>query len=317
LPQADGTTVPALVQNNKTGLIFMFDRRTGEPLVPIVERPVPQTGAVPGERLSPTQPFPQGMPAIGPQGFRPADAWGFTFIDKWLCRRKVRQHYHGTTFIPPSEKGTVFSPSVGGGPNWGGGAYDPQSHIMVVPSNRVPTIVTLIKRENAELKASQSIETMGAMIFRNDGSPYVPKVEPLLSAFNAPCSAPPWAALTAVDLVKREVVWEVPLGSIEKLLPFKPFWNMDLEYGTPGAGGLLVTGGGLVFIGYTLDDLFRAFDVKTGKVLWKADLPAGGNGVPVTYEVDGEQYVVIPAGGHSMYGATMGDAVVAFKLKKP
>lgn len=316
LPQADGTTVAALVQNNKTGLIFVFDRATGNPLVPVAERPVPQTDAVKGEQLSPTQPFPEGMPALAPQGFSPDDTAGFMLIDKWLCSRKVKQFNHGAMYLPPSEKGTVFSPSVGGGPNWGGGAYDPASHIMVVPSNRVPTIVTLIPREKAELKESQAIEAGGAMIFRNDGSPYVPKVEPVLSIFGAPCSAPPWAALTAVDLVKRKIVWEVPLGSIEKMLPFSPPWDMDLDYGTPGAGGLLITAGGLVFIGYTLDDMLRAFDVRTGKVLWQADLPAAGVGVPVTYEIGGEQYIVIPAGGHTMYQSTMGDSVVAFKLKR-
>ncbi|HEY5760007.1 MAG TPA: pyrroloquinoline quinone-dependent dehydrogenase [Steroidobacter sp.] len=316
LPQADGTVVPALVQNNKTGLIFVFNRATGQPLVPIVERAVPQVGAVPGEKLSPTQPFPQGMPVLASQGFTPDDAWGFTFIDKWLCRRKVAALNHGPIFTPPSEKGTIFSPSPGGGPNWGGGAFDPASHIMVVASNRVPAVMTLIPRDKAELKATQEIETGGPMIFPNEGGKYVPKLEPLLSALGAPCSAPPWSVLTAVDLVERKIVWQAPLGSIEKMMPVKLPWEMDLEYGTPGAGGLLVTAGGLVFIGYTLDDMIRAFDVRTGKVLWKANLPAAGVGVPVTYEVGGEQYVVIPAGGHSMYGSTMGDSVMAYKLKR-
>jgi quinoprotein glucose dehydrogenase len=316
LPQADGTVVPALVQNNKTGLIFVFNRATGQPLVPIVERAVPQVGAVPSEKLSPTQPFPVGMPVLASQGFSPDDAWGFTFIDKWLCRRKIAALNYGPIYTPPSEKGTIFAPSPGGGPNWGGGAYDPASHIMVVASNRVPAVMTLIPRDKAELKATQEIETGGPMIFPNEGSKYVPKLEPLLSALGAPCSAPPWAALIAVDLVERKIVWQVPLGSIEKMMPVHVPWEMDLEYGTPGAGGLLVTAGGLVFIGYTLDDMIRAFDIRTGKVLWKANLPAAGVGVPVTYEVGGEQYVVIPAGGHSMYGSTMGDSVMAYKLKR-
>ncbi|HMN45858.1 MAG TPA: pyrroloquinoline quinone-dependent dehydrogenase [Povalibacter sp.] len=316
LPQADGSTVPALVQNNKTGLIFMFDRATGRPLVPIVERPVPQTNTVAGEKLSPTQPFPEGMPAVAPQGFSPDDAWGFTFFDRWLCRRRIEERNYGPIFTPPSEKGTIFSPSMGGGPNWGGGAYDPASNIMVVPSNRVPAIITLVPRDKAELKASQAIEAGGPMIFPDAGSPFVPKIEPLLSPLGAPCSAPPWAALTAVDLVQRKIVWEAPLGSIENMMPFSPPWDMDFDLGTPGAGGLLVTGGGLVFIGYTLDNMLRAFDIRTGKVLWKAPLPAAGVGVPVTYEAGGEQYVVIPAGGHSMYQSTMGDSVVAYKLKR-
>ncbi len=315
LPQPGGGTVPALVQNNKTGLIFLFNRATGEPLVPVVERPVPTQIAVSGEKPSPTQPIPLGMPTLAPQGFSPDSAWGFTAIDRWLCRRKIEQHNYGAAFSPPSIEGTIFSPSVGGGPNWGGGAYDPGSHIMVVPSNRVPTIVSLIPRAEAKLKKSQSIEAGGPMVFPNTGSPYVPKIEPLLSPLGAPCSAPPWAALTAVDLVTHKIVWEVPLGSIKKMMPITPPSSMDLELGTPGAGGPLVTAGGLVFIGYTLDDTVRAFDLHTGKVLWSADLPAAGVGVPVTYEAGGEQYIVVPAGGHSMYQSTMGDAVVAYKLK--
>lgn len=314
-PQADGTVVPALVQNNKTGLIFAFNRATGEALVPIVERPVPQVGTVAGEKLSPTQPFPEGMPALAPQGFTPDDAWGFTFIDQWLCRRKVEALNYGPMYTPPSEQGTIFSPSPGGGPNWGGGAYDPASHLMVVASNRVPTVISLVPRDKAELKATQEIELGGPMMFPNAGSKYLFKLEPLLSPLGAPCSAPPWSTLIAVDLVARKIAWQVPLGSIEKMMPVTLPWEMDLEYGTPGAGGLLVTAGGLVFIGYTLDDMIRAFDVRTGKVLWKANLPAAGVGVPVTYEVGGEQYVVIPAGGHSMYGTTMGDSVMAYKLK--
>jgi quinoprotein glucose dehydrogenase len=316
LPQPNGSKIPALVQNNKTGLIFVFDRATGKPLVPIVERNVPQSNAVAGEKLSPTQPFPEGMPTLTPQSFSPDDVWGFTFIDKWLCRRKVEQHNYGTIYTPPSERGTVFSPSVGGGPNWGGGAFDPGTNVMIVPSNRVPTIISLVPRAEAKLSPSQAIDTSGTMMFADEGSPFVPKIEALVSPLGAPCSAPPWAALTAVDLVQRKIMWEVPLGSIESMMPMTPPWEMDFELGTPGAGGLLVTSGGLVFIGYSLDNMFRAFDVRTGKVLWKAPLPAAGVGVPVTYEAGGTQYVVIPAGGHTMYRSTTGDAVVAYRLKR-
>lgn len=306
-----GALVPALVQNTKTGLIYVLNRETGKPLVPVEERPVPQAGKVQGEELSPTQPFTVGMPTLAPQDFSLDDMWGFTPIDRWLCKDKFADRLFGPIYTPPSEKGTVVSPAVAGGPNWGGGAYDPESHIMVVPSNRVPTIVTLTPRENVQLDEGPSIEGRAAMTFPVAGSPYVPTVEPLLSPLGAPCSEPPWAALTAVDLVKREIVWEVPLGSLEKLLPLPIPW----ELGTPGAGGPLITAGGLVFIGYTLDDSFRAFDLLTGEVIWKTDLPAPGTSIPVTYEAGGEQYVVIPAGGHSMYGTTMSDSVMAYKIR--
>ena len=231
---------------------------------------------------------------------------GFTFIDRWNCEDRIEELNYGPIYMPPSEKGTIMSPASGGGPNWGSGGYDPISKIMVVPSNRVPLVITMVPNEGEPEAAAekQAIETRGSMIFPNKGAPYKAKVEALLSNFGAPCSEPPWAALTAVDMEKREIVWEVPLGDIRKFTPF----SMEVELGTPGAGGPLVTAGGLVFIGYTLDDVFRAFDLHTGEVLWETDLPAAGTAVPVTYEVNGEQYVVIPAGGHSMLWLDHGDA---------
>lgn len=313
----DGTVVPALVQNNKTGLIFVFNRATGEPLVPIEERPVPQKGKVAGEVLSPTQPFPVGMPKLVQHGFGPDDAWGFTPIDRWLCKRKIESLNYGPSFTPPSLQGTIFSPSVGGGPNWGGGAYDPDSGLMVVPSNRVPVVVKLVPMAQVPPGAGDKIELGGPMTFPAQGSPYAYQVQPLLSVLGAPCSAPPWATLTAVDVVKKKIAWEVPLGSIENMMPMKPPASLfDPNLGTPGAGGPLVTAGGLVFIGYTLDNALRAFDLHTGKVLWKGDLPAAGTAVPVTYEQNGQQFVVITAGGHTMYGSTTGDSVVAYRLKR-
>ncbi len=314
----NGKTVPALVQNTKMGLVFVFDRATGEPLVPIVEKPVPQAGAVGNEVLSPTQPFPEGMPSLMPLEFSPDDAWGFTFIDRWLCKREIKKYDYGPIYTPISERGTIVVPSVGGGPNWGGGSYDPASGVMVVPTNRVPVVVRLIATDTATKSGEFSLESRGAaMSFKMDDSPYIFEVAPLLSPLGSPCSAPPWAALTAINIIDKKIVWEVPLGSIDKLMPMKPpaFLNFNTRLGTPGAGGPLVTAGGLVFIGYTLDDTFRAFDLNTGKTLWEADLPAAGTGVPVTYEVNGEQYVVIPAGGHTMYQSTMGDSVMAYKLK--
>jgi quinoprotein glucose dehydrogenase len=306
----NGKMVPALVQNTKMGLIFVFDRATGAPLVPVVERPVPQSPRLGGEVLSATQPFPVGMPTLVQPGFTPDDVWGFTFYDKHQCRNKAEQHVYGPIYTPVTEQGTIVYPAVGGGANWGGGGYDPASHVMVVPTNRVPTIVAMVPKSKAAPVENNKVEGRAMMSFSMPDSPFVIQVEPLLSSFGVPCSTPPWAALTAVDIVNKKLVWDVPLGSIKKMahIPFN--WYL----GTPGAGGPLVTAGGLVFIGYTLDDTLRAFDLKTGQILWETDLPAAGTSVPVTYEVNGEQYVVIPAGGHTMYASTMGDSVVAYKL---
>lgn len=315
---SNGSMVPALVQNTKMGIVFIFNRATGEPLVPIEERPVPQTGKVEGEVLSPTQPFPVGMPNLVKHGFSPDDAWGFSPIDKWLCKRDIEKLNYGPIYTPPSEKGTIFSPSAGGGPNWGGGAYDPDSHVMIVPSNRVPVILTLTPREKMKPEEFNGSGVEGMKFtFDVKGSKYIPSIRPMLSVFGAPCSAPPWAGLTAIDIVNKKIVWDAPLGNIGNMMPFKPpAGMMDTNLGMPGAGGALVTAGGLVFIGYAIDDIFRAYDLKTGKEIWTTGLPAAGVGVPVTYEANGEQYIVIPAGGHTMYGSTMGDSVVAYKLKK-
>lgn len=306
----EGASVPALVQNTKQGLIFVFDRRTGEPLVPIEERPVPQVGAVEGEWLSPTQPFPVGMPAIAPQSFYPEQAWGFTPLDEWWCRNEAEKLSYGAIYTPPSERGTIYMPSPSGGPDWGGGAYHPERGIMVVGSNQVAMIIATKPRSEQPAVAAGKVNLMEGFTFDNTGAPYITKVKPFLSPLGAPCTPPPWAKLYAVDMHGKSILWEVPLGSIEEMAPLPIPW----ELGTPSVGAPLVTAGGLVFIGYTLDSKFRAMDLNSGSTLWSADLPAPATSVPVSYELDGEQYVVVAAGGHSMFGTELSDAVIAYRL---
>lgn len=308
----NGEMVPALVQNTKQGLIFIFNRETGEPLVPIEERPVPQEGAVAGEKLSPTQPFPVGMPTIAPQSFTPDQAWGFTPIDKWLCKNMAEDMLYGDIYTPPSAKGTIMMPSPSGGPDWGGGAYDPESNIMIAGVNTIAMIIKNTPREEANYDPTAPMDLANGFNFANKGIPYITNIKPFLSPLGAPCTEPPWAKLYAVDLVKKEIVWEVPLGSIEKLAPIPIPW----ELGTPAVGAPLVTAGGLAFIGYALDHKFRAFDLKTGETLWSAELPAPANSTPITYEVNGEQFIVVPAGGHSMFQSELSDTVMAYKLPK-
>ena len=138
----NGTTMPALVQNTKQGLVFVFNRETGEPLFPIEERPVPR-GDLPGEWYSPTQPFPLKPPPLVPQGSSPDDAWGFTWWDRRACRRMIEALRHGPIYTPPSEQGTIVSPWPAGGVNWGGAAYDPDRHWMIVNTNRLMKVVRL------------------------------------------------------------------------------------------------------------------------------------------------------------------------------
>ena len=144
------------------------------------------------------------------------------------------------------------------------------------------------------------------------GSPYGLQQGPLLSPSFSPCSEPPWSLLVGVDLDKGEIIWSRPLGVLDKLMPIP----VPLEFGTPAAGGAIVTSTGLVFIGASYDERFRAFDVNTGEILWETSVPFSANATPMTYTYEGEQYVVTSAGGHAWSPLPKGDYVVAWKLPK-
>jgi quinoprotein glucose dehydrogenase len=311
----DGAVVPALVQNTKQGLVFVFNRATGEPLFPIEERAVP-TGDVPGEWYSPTQPFPVRPPPLVPQGSSPDDAWGFTWWDRRACRRMIEALRHGPIYTPPSEQGTIVSPWPAGGVNWGGAAYEPERRWMIVNTNRLMKVVRLRPATDARPEANAAAAGDGTGDFEYDppvrliGTPYLYEEGLLLSPLGAPCNKPPWGALTAVDLVAGTIAWEVPLGSIEQFLPLPIPWRL----GTPNIGGPIVTAGGLVFIGATMDSKLRAFAVADGRELWHADLPAPAMTSPMTYEAAGRQFVVIVAGGAHELPGPRSDRTVAFAL---
>lgn len=302
----DGQKIPAVLQLTKQGLIFVFHRETGAPLFPIAERAVPQ-GGVPGEWLAPTQPFPVSLPPLVAQGIWPKDAWGFTFLDRNACRRKIEALRHGPIYTPPSVQGTAHMPAFIGGVSWGGGAFDPSRQLLIVNTANVPGIIRLVSRGQ---KSVEGDKRSHKVTYPQLGTPYSAEYELLASPLGAPCTAPPWGRLTAVDFSAGTIRWQSPLGSLEKLLPLP----IPLNLGTPTAGGALVTAGGVVFIGATLDDRFRAFDVETGKVVWQTKLPAGGQATPMSYMANGRQYVVIAAGGHALYDTTRGDYLMAFAL---
>ena len=306
-----GETVPAVVQNTKQGFVFVLNRETGEPIFPIEERRVPQ-GTVEGEWHSPTQPFPVKPPPLVKLGLTPEEAWGFTFVDRWACRQTIANLRHDGFYAPPGLRGTVTMPSYVGGANWGGPAYDPERRMMIVRTNRIPAFLRLLSKDARANVEGGEVTLDSAMIFPQEGAPYLLETGFIMSPLGAPCSAPPWGALTAVDLNDGSIKWEVPLGSIERLAPIPLPW----ELGVPGFGGPMVTGGGLIFIAASMDQEFRAFDIDSGKKLWQASLPAGGHAAPMTYEVDGRQFIVVTAGGHMALQTEPGDYVIAYALNR-
>ena len=308
----DGKIIPAVLQATKTGLIFSFHRATGEPIFAIEERPVPQ-GGVPGEHLSKTQPFPVAPPPVVRHSpVTGDDAWGLLFFDTRACRARIQEMRSEGIYTPPSIEGTILLPGYAGGINWGGIAFDPAGQIAVVNAIDGPMQVALIPREDLQ-RVYESGDFDDQDFSRQTGTPYGMRRGPLFSPIGAPCIAPPWGNLTAIDMEKGTILWQVPLGTIEDLAPaIVP----NFEYGVPNLGGPIITAGGLIFIGAAMDDYIRAYDLENGRELWRARLPAGGQATPMTYylESTARQYVVIAAGGHGRLGTTPGDYVIAYAL---
>ncbi len=304
----DGGTVPAVAQSTKMGNLFFLHRETGEPLVPVEERPVPQS-TVPGERTSPTQPFPVWPPPLSPHRLDPDDVFGFTFWDRGKCREQLASMRNEGIFTPPSFEGSVLYPGTAGGSNWGSVAYDPVRKLLVANSSSVAQTSKLVPRDEVTPQM-RSRPWFGYSLM--EGTPYVLDSGILMSPWYIPCDPPPWGSLTALDLGRREVRWKSVLGTTRDLAPL----GISMRFGVPNMGGPIATAGGLVFIGATMDNYLRAFDLETGEELWKARLPAGGQATPMTFRLrqDGRQYVVISAGGHSQLRTRLGDSVLAFAL---
>lgn len=297
----DGKLQKALVQVTKMGMTFVLDRRTGIPLFPVEERPVPQDGAVPGEYLSPTQPFPVKPEPLHALRFGPEDAWGFTFLDRGSCRRQIEKLQTGPIYTPPSLAGTVYYPSPLGGNNWGAPALDPQRQILVANTKHMAFTVRLIPRAICPENVWPQL-----------GSPYCVQLEPLVSPLGAPCSPPPWSTLAAIDLSNGDILWQVPFGTLEETAP----WPVSRMKGGIEMGGPMVTGGGLVFIGAASDRYMRAFDISTGEEVWRDKLPTTANAVPMSYSSGGRQFVVVAAGGHWTSDAPAADYLIAYALEE-
>lgn len=299
----DGKQIPAVIQATKTGFLYTFNRETGDPIFPIEERPVPQDG-VPGEHLSKTQPFPVAPPALVRQTpVKPSDAFGIMYFDTRSCRALIERDRSEGIFTPPSTKESIMLPGNAGGANWGSIAFDPQRQIVIANTMNLPFLVALIPRDKLG-PTYDSGKYKGFEFARQTGTPYGMRRKAFTSFLGIPCVKPPWGTLTAVDMQHGTIKWQIPLG-------VTPFIHRNL--GMPNLGGPIVTASGLVFIGASLDDHLRAFDVNTGKTLWDVKLPAGGQATPMTYTVNGRQYLVIAAGGYKD-ASTRGDYLIAYAL---
>ena len=290
----DGRRIDAVVQLTKQGLVFVFDRATGEPIWPIEERPVPQSD-VPGERTAETQPFPtRPSPLLPTLGMSPDDAFDLTPELQAAAQTAMEAFRTGPLYTPPSLQGSLVRPSGGGVVNWGGGAFDPESGLLYVKASNVSGVQRLVKFDP-----------------ETTTNPFADTTDPDYVGYDAdlggratfedgiPLNKPPYAYLVAVDLNTGDIAWRVPFGRGSDRLRVHPaLQDVDLpdRLGTPGAPGAIVTRGGLVFAGGGEDALY-AFDKRTGREVWSAPLTERSGATPMTYQTaGGRQFVLIATG---------------------
>jgi quinoprotein glucose dehydrogenase len=312
----DGARLPAVIQANKNGMMYVLNRETGVPIFPVEERPVPSSD-VPSEQASRTQPFTAVTPPLSPHRFTIDQVWGISDADRAACRTAIEGLRNEGIFTPPSTRGTVIMPSNIGGAHWGGVAIDPVREIAIVPVNRLAAVVQLIPREGFDLAKTRAAEQRLGDDYEYNmmrGTPYIMRRRMLLAPSKMPCTPPPFGALVAISLKTGGRLWEVPLGSISALVGGDAA-KIPPDWGSPNLGGPIATAGGLVFIGAALDRSLHAYDIETGRELWRGALPESGKATPMSYRlVSGEQFVVIAAGGGGAWGS--GDYVVAFHLRR-
>ncbi|ULR88001.1 glucose/quinate/shikimate family membrane-bound PQQ-dependent dehydrogenase [Comamonas sp. B21-038] len=315
LKRPDGTTVPAIYVLTKTGQLFVLNRTNGEAILPVTEKPVPQSvkrgPQTHGEHYAPTQPFsPLNM---GPhENLTDRNMWGATMFDQLMCRVIFHRLNYEGIYTPPSENGTLVFPGNLGVFEWGGMAVDSDRQIAFMNPLGLPFVSRLIPADPNRPRTEKGAGTEQG-VQPMYGTPYGVELNAFLSPLGLPCKEPAWMTVAGVDLATHEVVWRKRVGTIRDSLP-KLMELPPIKAGVPGLGGLISTGGNLMFIGATQDNYLRAFNASNGELLWQARLPAGGQATPMTYDIGGKQYVVIMAGGHGSFGTKMGDSLMAYAL---
>lgn len=318
MPDGKGGRIPALIQASKNGQIFVLDRRDGKPITQVEERAVPTKG-VAGERLSPTQPYSVGMPAMRDDVLTEARMWGITPIDQLSCRLQFAGlHYEGD-YTPPQTEWYLQSPSWYGTNNWGGQSIDKRHDVMIVNDMRIMMKGKLLTRGDTNQRLAdtgkKSAHTGGVVPMEN--TPYGAERGMVQSFLGVPCSTPPFGTMAAIDMKTQKVLWHRSLGTPEQFGPLGIKTHMPIELGMPTLGGAVTTGSGIVFFSATSDYYLRAIDVATGEVLWKSPLPVGAGATPLVYTSpeDGRQYVVVTASG-SRSAPDFGDYIIAYALPK-
>ncbi|MGE6440666.1 membrane-bound PQQ-dependent dehydrogenase, glucose/quinate/shikimate family [Psychrobacter sp. NPDC078409] len=305
LDTADGVQ-PALVVPTKQGDVYVLNRATGEPIVPIKERPAPQGYLIAGEHAAPTQPY-SGL-SFEPEPLTEKDMWGASLVDQMMCRIEFNQLNYDGRYTPPSTNGSLVYPGNFGTFNWGGIAVDPENGVMFGMPTYLAFTSKLIPRDTlGDAETNKGEQGINA----NEGADYAVELGPFLSPLGVPCQQPPWGTIAGADLATGDIAYQRKNGTVQDLSPIP----IKLELGVPGIGGPIITKGGVAFLSAATENNFRAYDLKNGDVLWNVRIPAGGQATPMTYlNSKGEQMVVLVAGGHGSVGTTIGDYVLAYKL---
>lgn len=306
-----GQAVPALVQPTKQGDLFVLDRRTGTPVHPVTEVPAPQ-GAAGGDRTAATQPA--SSLSFAPPVLRERDMWGGTLLDQLMCRIAFRKLRYEGRFTPPSLEGTLVHPGNFGVFNWGSIAVDPTRGVaFTTPAILAFTSQLVPRPDNTTLLVQPSGPPKGSLpaLNENFGAPFAARMQPFVSPLGLPCQEPPWGTVAGVDLNSGQIVWRRRNGTGRDLSPVP----LPFAMGVPSLGGPIITAGGVAFLSGTLDYYLRAYELTTGRELWKHRLPAGGQATPMSYQgADGRQSVLVAAGGHGSTGTLAGDFVIAYAL---
>ena len=314
--------IKALAQPTKRGEVFLVDRVTGKPLVPVEERPAPQRGHAEGERLSPTQPFPGDMPSLAGGLLNERMMWGVTPFDQMWCRIKFRESRYDGPMTPPGLTPSITYPGYLGGMNWGSVSIDTDRGILIAVTQYLANRLQLHTREEARKAGAHPMnlgrEGLDALRGMNamEGTPYAETTGPFLSPLTVPCQQPPWSRISAIDLKTKQLLWSRPLGTGKEMGPMGIKSRLPLPMGVPALGGVLVTRSGLSFVGAAADRSFRAIDTASGKILWEVPIPESAHSTPMTYSgpKTGRQFILVAAAGHRSLSIGAGDTLVAYSL---